>query len=268
MPRALIRLAAIPVCLLMTFAGLPAVAVEILAIPVADGVRKVHVFPAARSDRQASPLVLVFHGLGDRAGNFSRAVALHKDWPEATVAYPEGLPRRDRRGMRGWQGSPGSDANGDLSWVDTLLEILPQRFPIDPDRVYATGFSNGAHMTFNLLRERPCRFAAFAPVGAVAATVPGAGTPRPVLYLFGREEPRETTQAWQQTVVALAKLNRATGEKREWSPGLTEFVPGPGGRVTVYGLYSAGHVWPSRGNEWIASFFERFSLKDGCGGAR
>lgn len=268
MPRTVVRLAAFSCCLLMTLAGLPAVAAEILEIQVADVVRKVHVFPAARSDGEASPLVLVFHGLGDRAGNFSRAVAFHKDWPEATVAYPEGLPRRERRGMRGWQGFPGNDDNGDLSWVDTLLEILPRRYPIDRDRVYATGFSNGAHMTFSLMRERPCRFAAFAPVGALAEYMSEAKTSRPVLYLFGREEPRATTQAWQQTVVALAKLNRATGEKREWSPGLTEFVPGPDGKVTVYGLYNAGHVWPARGNEWIAGFFERFSLEDGCAGAR
>jgi len=266
--RVAVRLAATSLCLVMTFTGVAAVAGEILEIPVADGVRTVHVFPAAGSDRRASPLVLVFHGLGDRAGNFSRAVAFHKDWPQATVVYPEGLPRPDRGGMRGWQGFPGDDDNGDLSLVDALLEILPQRYSIDLDRVYAAGFSNGAHMTFNLLRERPCRFAAFAPVGALAEYVSEARTPRPVLYLFGREEPRGYTQAWQQTVVALAKLNRATGEKREWSPGLTEFVPGPGGRVTVYGLYNAGHVWPMRGNEWIAGFFERFSLEDGCAPAR
>jgi poly(3-hydroxybutyrate) depolymerase len=262
------RLIASTLGLAMMFSGVAAVAAEVLEIPVADGVRRVHVFPATSSEQRVSPLVLVFHGLGDRAGNFSREVAFHKDWPQATVAYPEGLPRADRRGMRGWQGFPGADDNGDLSLVDALLEILPRRYPIDRDRVYVTGFSNGAHMTFNLLRERPCRFAAFAPVGALAETLSGAMIPRPVLYLFGREEPREYTQAWQQSVIALAKLNGATGEKREWSPGLTEFVPGPGGRVTVYGLYNAGHVWPIRGNEWIAGFFQRFSLQDGCEAAR
>lgn len=268
MARTEVRLAAISFCLLAAFANPPAAAAEILEIPVADVVRKVHVFPAVRADGQASPLVLVFHGLGDRAGNFSRAVAFHKDWPRATVAYPEGLARADRRGMRGWRSLHGTDDDDDLPLVDALLEILPRRYPIDRDRIYVTGFSNGAHMTFDLLRERPCRFAAFAPVGALAETISEAKTPRPVLYLFGREEPREYTRAWQQTVVALARLNRATGEKREWSPGLTEFVPGPGGQVTVYGLYNAGHVWPARGNEWIAAFFKGFSREDGCAGAR
>ena len=168
--------------------------------------------------------------------------------------------------MRGWQGFPDNDENRDLPFVDRLLEILPQRYQVDPARVYVTGFSNGGHMTFNLLRDRPCRFAAFAPIGALYEAIPETGTPRPVLYLFGRQEPREYTEAWQDTVVALAKLNRATGEKRQWSPGLTEFVPGSSGEVTVYGLYNAGHVWPSRGNEIVADFLQRFVLDASCSG--
>jgi len=253
-------------CFGLVLATTAATAAEILEIQVGEATREVRVFPGAEADRQASPLVLVFHGLGDSASNFSRVVAFHKDWPEATVAYPEGRPRPERRGMRGWQGFPDNDVNRDLPFVDRLLEILPQRYRVDPDRVYVTGFSNGGHMTFNLLRDRPCRFAAFAPVGALYETISATGTPRPVLYLFGRQEPREYTEAWQDTVVALAKLNRATGEKRQWSPGLTEFVPGPGGEVTIYGLYNAGHVWPSRGNEIVTDFLQRFVLDASCSG--
>jgi predicted esterase len=230
-----------------------------------DGVeRTAHVYPGADAERVASPLVLVFHGLGDSARNFADAVELHREWPDATVVYPAGRDRADREGMAGWHGFRDNDENQDLAFVDRLLEALEARYRVDPERVYAAGFSNGGHLTFNLLLDRPCRFAAFAPVGALAEYVANAATPRPVIYLFGRGEPREYTEAWRQTVVALARLNRATGDKREWQPGLTEFIPGPGGASTVYGLYGAGHIWPARGNEAIVRFFREHAGVTGC----
>jgi polyhydroxybutyrate depolymerase len=224
--------------------------------------RSARVYPGKRADREPSPLVLVFHGLGDNERNFANIVALHRDWPEATVVYPAGLDRADREGMPGWHGFRDNDANDDLAFVDRLLETLSARYRVDPTRVFVTGFSNGGHMTFNLLLDRPCRFAAFAPIGALGEYVAGGATPRPILYLFGRGEPKEYTEAWQGTVVALARLNQATGEKREWAPGLTEFVAGAGGAPTIYGLYGAGHVWPSQGNEQVIRFFRE---QDGMG---
>lgn len=245
----------------LSLAGVP----EMLELQLGDTARAARVYPGAESDRQPSPLVIVFHGLADSAWNFADIVAFHEEWPQATVVYPEGLPREDRAGRRGWHGFRDNDINQDMAFTDLLLETLADRYRVDPSRVYVTGFSNGGHMTFNLLLDRPCRFAAFAPVGALGEYVLDAETPRPVIYLFGREEPREYSDEWQKTVVALAQINRATGEKREWAPGLTEFLPGPGGQPTVYGLYGAGHVWPSGGNELIVRFFREHRLDESCG---
>jgi polyhydroxybutyrate depolymerase len=254
---------AVAACLLLT-AAIVAHADDSITIEI-DGVeRSARVYPGKEAAREDSPLVLVFHGLGDNERNFANIVGFHRDWPEATVVYPAGRERADREGMRGWHGFPDHDENSDLAFVDRLLTELEARYRVDPERVYATGFSNGGHMTFNLLVQRPCRFAAYAPVGALGEYVSEAATPRPVIYLFGRGEPREYTESWQQTVVALARLNRATGEKREWQPGLTEFRPGPGGASTVYGLYGAGHVWPSRGNEAIVRFFREHDGTSSC----
>jgi polyhydroxybutyrate depolymerase len=242
-----------------------AAAPERVEMQLGDTARTARVYPGAESDRRPSPLVIVFHGLADSAWNFAGIVAFHEEWPEATVVYPEGLPREDRAGRRGWHGFRDNDINQDMAFTDLLLETLADRYLVDPSRVYVTGFSNGGHMTFNLLVDRPCRFAAFAPIGALGEYVSDADTPRPVIYLFGREEPREYSDEWQKTVVALARINRATGEKREWAPGLTEFLPGPGGQPTVYGLYGAGHVWPSGGNELIVRFFREHRLDESCG---
>lgn len=245
-----------------------AAAPEVLEMDVNGTTRAARVFPGAEARQRPSPLVIVFHGLADSAWNFANIVAFHEAWPQATVVYPEGLPREDRTGHRGWHGFRDNDANQDMAFVDALHELLNERYRVDPRQVYVTGFSNGGHMTFNLLMDRPCRYAAFAPVGALAEYVTDADIARPVIYLFGREEPREYTEAWQETVVAIATVNGATGEKREWKPGLTEFVPGSAGESTVYGLYKAGHVWPSRGNELIVSFFKEHRLTDSCGVTR
>jgi polyhydroxybutyrate depolymerase len=242
----------------------PAAAQQTLEIEVGSTQRSARVYPGRRADTEPSPLILVFHGLGDTVRNFSSAIEFHKDWPEATVVYPKGRPREDRDGMNGWHGFRDNDENRDLDFVDALLEELPKRYKVDPQRVYVSGFSNGGHLTFNLLLDRPCSFAAFAPVGALAEYVADAEIPRPVIYLFGRDEPREYSQAWQQTVVAIAHLNRASGEKTEWAPGFTEFVAGPAGEPTVYSLYSAGHIWPAGGNAAIVRFFRDHKLDDNC----
>lgn len=264
------RLAPLALVILTCVAVLsPAVAGAFDTIEIeVDGVsRSARVYPGTDADREPSPLVLVFHGLADSAWNFADIVGFHDQWPEATVVYPQGLPRADRGGSRGWHGFRDNDENNDLAFVDALLVRLKERYLVDPERIYATGFSNGGHMTFNLLMDRPCRFAAFAPVGALAEYISGAATPRPVLYLFGEGEPREYADPWARTVVALAKLNRASGEKREWAPGLTEFVPEPGGAVTIYGQYRAGHIWPTSGNEIIVRFFraQRLDPSGACG---
>lgn len=259
-PTSLARLALALLACMAVLASPLASAFETVEIEVNGVSRSARVYPGTDADRTPSPLVFVFHGLADSAWNFADIVGFHDQWPEATVVYPQGLPRADRGGSRGWHGFRDNDENDDLAFVDALLERVTDRYQVDPTRIYATGFSNGGHMTFNLLIDRPCRFAAFAPIGALAEYVAGATTPRPVLYLFGQGEPKEYSDPWARTVVALAKLNRASGEKREWAPGLTEFVPGPGGAVTIYGQYRAGHVWPSNGNEIIVRFFREHRL--------
>lgn len=229
-----------------------ALAMEPITLTVAGAERTARVH-APRQASDSPPLVLVFHGVGDTARNFDQAVGFHEAWPEAVVAYPEGLPRADRDGMRGWHGMPENDANNDLAFVEALVAALEQRYDTDPGRTFAAGFSNGGHLTFNLLRQRPCLFAAFAPVGALGPYVADAPVPRPVIYLFGRGEPREYREDWAKTVVVLARVNRTRGKPEPWSDDLQRLE---GEAPLVWGTYNAGHIWPYRGNEDIVRFFQ------------
>ena len=97
-----------------------------------DGVqRRALVYPGRNSGEQPAPLVFVFHGHGGNGRNASRSMAIHQEWPEATVVYPDGLPTPtpvDLQGARpGWQRSPGQQDDRDLKFFDALLADIRTR---------------------------------------------------------------------------------------------------------------------------------------------
>lgn len=64
----------------------------------------------------------------------------------------------------------------DVGFLLRLLDLVCEQMPIDPDRIYVTGASNGGMMTYRLLIEAPERFAAGA---AYIANLPDAEEPLP-----------------------------------------------------------------------------------------
>jgi polyhydroxybutyrate depolymerase len=52
----------------------------------------------------------------------------------------------------------------DVDFDREMIEDLSIRFKVDKRRIYATGFSNGASMAFQVGRKFPRKFAAIAPV--------------------------------------------------------------------------------------------------------
>src|SRR5207237_8315757 len=77
------------------------------------------------------------------------------------VVYPEGEHGH-------WNDGRG-DANGsapvdDVAFIRTLIDTLAAAYPIDTDRVYATGISNGGIMSYRLACDLSDKIAAIAPV--------------------------------------------------------------------------------------------------------
>ena len=141
-----------------------------------------------------------------------------------------------------------------------LVEEASRRYRVDPTRVYAGGFSNGGRFSFILLAQKPEVFAAFLMIGSLAPDLAGATTPRPVMYLFGKDEPKRFQEMWHQTAIALVDLNRSSNKQQEWAPDYIEFPATPGGAQTVIHLYRAGHIWPHGGNPHIVRFFKSHQL--------
>lgn len=226
---------------------------EVLEFEIDGQPRSVLLFVPDVPTATPRPLVVVFHGRGDDSAPFADAVRLHRDWPDAIVAYPRG-ERRPASSMRGWQYRAGDQDDRDLKLVDRLLQVVAERFDTRSQTTHAAGFSNGGHFVFLLMSERAEAFATFTIIGSVRPDFATDAPPRPVLYLFGRGEGQQYKDDWTRTVGALVRHNRTRGPLVEFMGCCHLQSPGPGGAPLVFGLYNAGHIWPFQGNEWLVEF--------------
>lgn len=152
----------------------------------------VHV-PPQKAGILGLPVVLAFHGrLGDgaamqRLGHLD-AVA---DDNGFLAVYPDGYQRSWNDGRAD---TPANRAKiDDGAFVRTLLKRLARDYAVNPDRVYATGMSNGGFLTQRLGCELAGTFAAIAPVASVLPRKLAArcdpARPMPVLMIAGTDDP-------------------------------------------------------------------------------
>lgn len=77
----------------------------------------------------------------------------------------------------------------DVGFLTTLVEKLCQSYPIDPKRIYFTGLSNGAMMTYRIAAELSDRIAAIAPVAGPMLPLPKSPQfPVPVIHFHGTQD--------------------------------------------------------------------------------
>ncbi len=77
----------------------------------------------------------------------------------------------------------------DVAFLVTVIDDAVHRLSIDPRRVFVTGFSNGAGMTFRFAAEAADRVAAIAPVaGHCWVSDPHPSRPVPTLYTVGTRD--------------------------------------------------------------------------------
>jgi len=178
-------------------------------------------------------------------------------------------------------GFPISNGADDFGFIAALLEDLSNAYNVDPDRIYATGMSQGGFLAFDLACSFGETFAAIAPVAA-AMTPPMAqtcapGRPIPVLQTHGTADAQIGYENAQTAIQWWVTFNGAmpTPEVTE----LPDTFPDNGTTVERY-VYAnpetgidvehlridgGGHVWPgSDGDsdidmaEEVWSFLSRF----------
>jgi len=198
-----------------------------------DGVKREAIVYTPKSTAGKAPLIFSFHGHGDDMENF-QYVGLQNVWPDAIIVYFQGLPSRD--GYRGWQVEPGEYGDRDLKMVDAVLAAMKKKYNVDDNRIYATGFSNGAHFTYLLWATRPDVFAAFAPVAGRIRPTAMPKEPKPILIIGGE---RDQQVAFQDQRAAIGIATRVNGSA---APVVTWIHPG-------------GHEYPRPTSGKIVEFF-------------
>ncbi len=217
--------------------------------------------PKARAPRPA--LLLVLHGWQGSAHEIEQRTRFGfdrlADRDGFVVAYPDAVAGQ-------WHsGHYGEVATGDdVGFLSGLIDTLSRQYDVDPKRIYVTGFSNGASMTYRLACERSDRIAAIAPVsGGLAENVmpdcaQRSQRPIPLLLIHGTDDPvvafnsgeRAGNLAYwvrrngcgltpQVTRLPDADPNDGTQTRVESYPGCRD-----GADVTFYAIEGGGHHWP------------------------
>ena len=131
--------------------------------------------------------IMFFHGYQETAEGVvsdSGLAAVARRLGVALIA-PDGLGRS-------WS-FPGSPARNrdEFAFVGEVLDDVAQRFPVDPARILASGFSQGGSLVWYLACRMPTRFAAFAPVaGAFWEPLPEScvGPRPPLIHVHGTSD--------------------------------------------------------------------------------
>lgn len=229
--------------------------------------------PRGWDGQQRLPVVLVFHGGGGNAEVTIRQTGMNDvaDQNQFLAVYPEGTGRLQRRLLTWNAGRCCAYAVehqiDDVGFVIKLLDDLEQQFPIDTERVYATGISNGGMLCYRLACEIPERIAAIGPVaGNLAVDSPPASLPMPIIHFHGMQD-RNVPYAGGVGPNAILKIDhRSVPDSVAWFREANQFgetpevesqreveidryLPGPdapaeAAPAVVYKVLEGGHCWP------------------------
>lgn len=142
------------------------------------------VLSAATANGKKLPTLLAFHGGGDSAmiiAQFSSGWALTaKKYGFLLICVENHI-------------------NSTATETVALIEKLKEKYPIDPERIYASGFSMGGIKSWDMYQEKPTYFAAVAPMSATVepgmnvyfskSPVLNESVPLPVFYVGGEQSP-------------------------------------------------------------------------------
>ena len=145
--------------------------------------------PAGLTPKQKTALIVFMHGSGSSPEECEPVFAPLVDAWKCSVLYP--------RGSRKSGVFP--NGNGSYDWdttkdVDAVIETIKNLKGIDPKRVFLTGFSSGAVMTYRVVLRAPDMFAGaipfsgFMPAEYLTATNPPALPRKVPFYIVNGDE--------------------------------------------------------------------------------
>lgn len=162
----------------------------------------VHV-PPGYDGKTATPVVVMLHGGGGTSQGAARETGWSAKADEASflAVFANAMPPDPSkpgsfgRNPQLWNdGSErfyqGQNKVNDVGFLNAMLDELLAKFAVDARRIYFTGFSNGASMTFRVGAELSRRIAAIAPVAGACWLEPlTVERPISMCYITGTADP-------------------------------------------------------------------------------
>ncbi len=110
--------------------------------------------PSSYNEETAHPVLLNFHGFGGNAKNYFTFESNFQEVAEqegVILVYPQALLLS---GFSVWNAAPFAEDNktdfDDIGFIETLIVDLQEQLSIDPEHVYAAGFSTGGMFSYAL----------------------------------------------------------------------------------------------------------------------
>lgn len=133
--------------------------------------------PPNYNDSNNFPLVIALHGTGGSAAQMETDYKLTAKSNSAgfMIVYPQGVRSDGILGIRTWNAGACCDYAmehnvDDVNFIRQLIQQLTATYKVNPKKIYATGMSNGAMMTYRLACELSTQLAAIAPVSGTLIT--------------------------------------------------------------------------------------------------
>lgn len=246
-----------------------------LEVLTVDGLERTYALHVPAELTEPAPVVLVLHGRTGTGAGMERYTGFSDlaDSEGFIVVYPDGI-NGEWNYVKDVPGYPFT--HDDTAFLNAVIDQIAQEYPVDPERLYITGFSNGGFMAQRIACETPDRFAAFASVAAAAfggmldvCLERGTHT-APMLLIHGSQDNNipwgglsatrgertvyvtyplpETFAYWAEFNSCEAKAEVTELPELGESPGtrvrVLDVECSPDVSVVLYAIIGGGHNWP------------------------
>ena len=239
-----------------------------------DGVARTYRSIVTAQPTGKRPLLIVLHGRGQSDPSVLNmtgflGLAQHQ---QIVLVVPDGEQRSWNAG-RGCCGFAGAHQAPDVAFVAAAVADALHRWPIDPERVYLVGYSNGGKLAYSEVCAHPTLFAAVATYGAVPLSPcpPGtppvsvmlaAGTADQVLPFHGKPGGHSPLPSVAQALAWLRAQDWCPAKaqsSRDGSAVVQRWADCAGGTDVESMVYSGrGHAWPTGESPTTASLMWTF----------
>jgi len=217
-----------------------------------------------KKQKELMPLVVMLHG---RTGNGALASSPYYGWKrladkeDFVVVFPTALGS-----PTSWQGAWKGEPTDDSTFLSELIDLMLEELKVDPDRVFMTGHSSGAFMSYSFATSHAKKVAAIGPVAGLVISQAKPSEPVAVISFHGMSDsvvPYGKNNKWgtPSAVESAALFARHAGceeaVRTELGDGAVHLDTwaegGEGTEVRLYSIEGGGHGWPQKGKKSVAA---------------